>query len=123
MQLTKRNPVGIGYWNRFIDQNGDVSLEEITQAEYEALSLSGAAQPSSSGKTWYGSFSGTKYDSPSGKILNGDYAVLDDTTCIVGITDGGIRFVAASSIVNDSIDDTLKTTLDSSTNSAVVYGL
>jgi hypothetical protein len=72
--MQKVTCLGPWYVNGFIDGEGKEIVEETSQSEYEALALSGAGQPSKEGCEWFCSCDTLKFDTPTGKLREGEYA-------------------------------------------------
>lgn len=83
--LQKINIIGDAYFHIFQMQDGSQQERETTQAEYAQLGKPNPTNPTIAGGVWMGSQSRRKYDSESGRIEKGQYAVDGDElhTCVV----------------------------------------
>jgi hypothetical protein len=98
MQLTKVNVLGEWFWHRWTDG----TETETTADEYHALASGGAPTPPE-GKTWQFSYAGPKYDTATGKLLDGQYADNVDNYAVV--IDNFHTYVTKEKIVDDVLDD------------------
>lgn len=101
MELQLTTAIGTGYWHKW----SDGSLTEITENDYHALASSGSPTPPE-GLTWVCSFSGQKYDTPSGHLENGFYCDAGD--CFLAQLEGcNAVYVDKSKIISNVLDETV----------------
>lgn len=108
-QLTKREYLGEGYYHYFKDAEGNLSVEECTQAEYESLGVKGGAKnnPVREGLTWLHSAGGTiKVDTPNGHLGENEYTIKGDKA-IVNVTGKRETYRPTTDIINDTVDESL----------------
>lgn len=96
VEMTEKTVIGTEYWHVFESNAspGTFVNSPCTQAEYEALSVSGFTIPTMANHTWRFSFSDWEYDTPSGRLEDGCY-----------VASGGKFFVKMPGMAQVSVDE------------------
>lgn len=69
------NILGEKAWNVFEDSQGNLIKEECTLDEYKSLALPNPTNPTKDGHLWRYSYTDWHYDTPSGRLEDGHFAV------------------------------------------------
>src|SRR5688500_11780076 len=73
--MKKVNIIGERAWHVFEDSDGNLVTEKCTIEQYNALALKNPTNPTKQGYKWHHSWKDWKYDTPSGALEDGCYAV------------------------------------------------
>lgn len=117
MNLNKVNCIGEAYYNVFKSSDGSLFEVETTQEDYKQLGQLNPKNPTNLKGTWDQSYSILKFDTPDGRLRNGDYAEY-----------AGYRIVKANDSyetalnATDMVGDTLKSDALEKVNNNKPYG-
>lgn len=113
-KLTEISSVGSSYFHKYKLNNEEYNVE-CSQSEYNALKVQGAGAPSlPNGSTWLGSFAGTKFNTSSGRIENGQFYISTELggVKVVKLPNKPAGVVASDKIVNNELDQTSEAVLN-----------